>query len=177
MESAMTSLRSSAARSVCVVACAECGRSRCSTASRSVISSASSVGIQRASVGRSRTKSIQMMAHRTDGRPSRMNVCCQPTRSMRNPVMADIHSTVTGLPSISSVLARERSARVNHRVRISSSAGKIMLSATPSRKRSIASIQKTRSTPVSAANVPHTTSAMATRRVQLNRRAATIPGT
>ena len=87
-----------------------------------------------------------------DRRQAFKDECMLPAeRSMRNPVMADIHSTVTGLPSISSVLARERSARVNHRVRISSSAGKIMLSATPSRKRSIASIQKTRSTPVSAA--------------------------
>ena len=70
-----------------------------------------------------------------------MKACCHPRARIRNPVTADIQSTVTGFARIMSELARERSDRVNQRVSTISRAGKTKLSATPSRKRSSTSSQ------------------------------------
>jgi hypothetical protein len=95
---------------------------------------------------------------------------------MSSPVIADIQSTVVGFPSIRIVFARDRSARVNHRVSRCSITGKIRLSATPSKNRSSASTQKTRITPVSAASSPHVASAPHTALLTLYLRAKIVPG-
>ena len=115
---------------------------------------------------------------RRDGMPSRMNVCCQPKRWIRKPVIADIQITVDRIPQDQyREFARDRSARVNHRVSRSSIAGKMQLSATPSSKRSSASIQNLRNTPVSAASNPHATSALNTSQLALVSCAKIAPGT
>ena len=61
-------------------------------------------------------------------------------------------------------LARARSLRVNHCISSISMAGRMKLSATPSSRRSTASSQKWRITPVKAASTPHAMSAPATSR-------------
>ncbi len=91
--------------------------------------------------GAGRAPRSQTKAHSTDGMPSMINVICQPTAWIRNPVTAAIHMTVTGLPRIRIALARERSARVNQWVSRMSIDGKMRLSATPSRRRSATSSQ------------------------------------
>ena len=75
------------------------------------------------------------------------------------------------------VLALDRSDRVNHRVSRRSIAGKMKLSAMPSRNRSRASTQNWRTTPVSAARTPQTISETKTSRVALRLRARMAPGT
>jgi hypothetical protein len=70
-----------------------------------------------------------------------MNARCHPIDAIRNPVTADIHSTVSGFPSIITAFARDRSARVNQRVSRISMAGNTKLSATPSSTRSTTSSQ------------------------------------
>ena len=98
-----------------------------------------------------------------------MKVICQPTAMIRKPVTAAIHMTVTGLPSMRIALALERSARVNQFVKRTSIAGKIMLSATPSRSRSSARSQNSRIKPISAERTPQLMSAKKTSLVALLR--------
>jgi hypothetical protein len=61
-----------------------------------------------------------------------INIQRQPIDFTRYPDTIDIHKIVTGLPSIKNVLALERSALVNQRLRNMSIAGITALSTTPS---------------------------------------------
>src|ERR1035438_4621839 len=64
--------------------------------------------------GLSFTKLRQQKAHNIAGKPSQINIHLQPTEWIKYPDKMDIQSIVAGLPRIRKVLARERSALVNH---------------------------------------------------------------
>jgi hypothetical protein len=83
-----------------------------------------------------------------------MNIHCQLVTATSHPDSADSHSTVIGLPRISTVSARPRSRLVNQCVRNTNIAGRIAASTTPSRNRSTISAGTHGSTPCSEAKIP-----------------------
>src|ERR1700681_3670950 len=67
-----------------------------------------------ASFGLSSTSLHQQNAQRMAGTPSQMNIHRQPREFIKYPDRIDIQRMVAGLPKIKKVLARERSALMNH---------------------------------------------------------------
>ena len=87
------------------------------------------------------------------GKPSHINIHLQPTELIRYPDNMDIQSIVAGLPRIRKVFALERSAFVNHLLKISM-AGITALSTTPSINRITINELTLLTSPVAIANPP-----------------------
>ncbi len=127
----------------------------CSFCNRSSIACFSFCVNHLASLGLSFTSIHQKNAQIIAGNPSRINIHRQPREFIRYPETTDIHSTVTGLPRIKNVLARERSALVNQRLIKMSMEGNIALSTTPSINRIAIKKFTLLVRPVAVAKAPH----------------------
>src|SRR5579863_10773014 len=83
-----------------------------------------------------------------------INIQRQPREWTMYPEAMDIQMMVTGLPKISSALARDRSDRTNQRLRRTSIEGKTAPSITPNRKRTNMSQWMFLTMPVAVARAP-----------------------